>query len=47
MKCRFARRQAVKFGAYIRHASRDQHASDMGWGLIGFQNSHDPQRPAG
>ena len=45
MKCRFVRRETIKFGTHIDHAARDQHAPYMGGGLADFQNAHDPQRP--
>lgn len=42
----FARREAIKFGADVGHATRDHHAPDMGGGLADFQDTHDTQRPA-
>jgi hypothetical protein len=47
VKCGFARRKAVKLGAYIGHAPRDHHAPYVGGGLTRFQDAHDAQWSAG
>ena len=47
VKSGFARSEAIQFGAYVCHAARDDHATDLSRRLVCFQDANDPQRPAG
>jgi len=43
-KCGFASRQAIKFGAYVSHATGYDHATNAGACLPGFHHADYAQR---